>query len=57
MINQLFKYINESPTAYHAVKNATDILEAEGFTRLDEGEDWRLRRARAIILRAAFPPS
>ena len=50
MINQLFKYINESPTAYHAVKNATDILEAEGFTRLDEGEDWALEEGKGYYI-------
>lgn len=34
----LIKYINDSPSAYHSVENALSILEAAGFTKLDSCE-------------------
>ena len=33
-------YVNASPTPYHAVKNASDILISQGFEELLEGSSW-----------------
>ena len=32
----LLQYLNDSPTAYHAVENGAAILRAHGFTQLKE---------------------
>ena len=34
----------KSPDPFHAAKNAADILENRGFTRLYENESWKLCR-------------
>ena len=39
---ELFSFIEKSPTCFHAVKNAERALAAAGFTRLLEGQAWRL---------------
>lgn len=39
----LLQYLNESPTAYHAVKNAVTILKEHGFQELQEGNAWSLQ--------------
>lgn len=41
----LFDYINESKTAYHAVSNIAARLDAEGYTRLYECDEWKLDAA------------
>lgn len=38
----LLQYLNDSPTAYHAVENAAQMLEAQGFSELKEKERWAL---------------
>lgn len=38
----LLQYLNESPTAYHAVENAVTLLRAGGFQELKETESWSL---------------
>lgn len=38
----LFEFIKKSPTAFHAVKTIADMLEAKGFTALEEGSVWKL---------------
>lgn len=40
----LLQYLNESPTAYHAVENAVRILREKGFQELRETEEWSLDR-------------
>ena len=42
MNQALFNYIAASPTAYAAVSHTASILEAEGYTRLVEGDRWAL---------------
>ena len=44
MIEKLFKQLNQSKTAYHAVDCAAAELEAAGFTRLDESSKWNLSK-------------
>ncbi|MCL2463424.1 MAG: M18 family aminopeptidase, partial [Defluviitaleaceae bacterium] len=41
---ELLDYINASPTAFHAVKNAADILSRRGFAELSQGKKWSLER-------------
>src|SRR5688500_12698375 len=39
----LIAFIDKSPTPYHAVKETIRRLEKAKFSRLDEGEEWKLR--------------
>ena len=47
--NELFDFINASPTAFHAVENVAASLRAEGFKELYEWEDWELDGAMATM--------
>ncbi|MDE6318405.1 MAG: M18 family aminopeptidase [Lachnospiraceae bacterium] len=38
----LLRYLNDSPTAYHAVENGTALLKESGFQELKETESWSL---------------
>ncbi len=38
----LLDFLEKSPSAYHAVANMAEMLEAAGFIRLNEGESWPL---------------
>lgn len=40
----LLQYLNDSPTACHAVENAADILRKNGFQELKETEEWSLEQ-------------
>lgn len=40
-LEELFTFINRTPTAYHAVANSVDILSRKGFNRLDESASWQ----------------
>lgn len=40
----LLQYLNDSPTAYHAVENGEKILRANGFQELREGKAWSLEK-------------
>ncbi len=43
-INQeLFEFIKECPTAYHTVGSVSGHLQKEGYTKLQEGEEWNLQ--------------
>lgn len=39
----LLQYLNDSPTAYHAVENAAALLKTSGFLELKETESWSLQ--------------
>ena len=41
-VTSLFKFIDSSPTAFHAVANVKERLIAEGYTELYENEEWTL---------------
>lgn len=41
----LLQYLNESPTAYHAVENAVALLREQGFQELKETENWSLQKS------------
>ena len=40
----LLQYLNNSPTAYHAVENAAEILQKNGFQELKETDEWSLKK-------------
>lgn len=40
----LLHYLNDSPTAYHAVENAVALLQKQGFQELKETESWSLQK-------------
>lgn len=40
----LLQYLNDSPTAYHAVENAAEILEKSNFRELKETTEWSLQK-------------
>ena len=40
----LLQYLNESPTAFHAVENAAALLRENGFQELKETEKWSLKK-------------
>lgn len=42
-MQSLLKFLDDSKTAYHAVKNAAELLIENGFIRLLETEDWDIR--------------
>ncbi len=41
---EFLDFLEKSPTAFHAVKEACDILDSFGFTKLSEGEAWKLKK-------------
>ena len=42
MTEELIEFLKNSPTAFHACKNAKALLKANGFSKLMETEDWQL---------------
>ena len=42
LANELLTFIDQSPTAYHAVSVIAQTLSAKGFVALSEGDDWAL---------------
>jgi aspartyl aminopeptidase len=42
IVRELFTFIEASPSCFHAIENMRQMLEAEGYTQLLEGEDWEL---------------
>lgn len=47
---QLLDFIEQSPTAFHAVKSISAILEENGFQHLNEGEKWELASGKGYYL-------
>ncbi|MGB2317468.1 MAG: M18 family aminopeptidase, partial [Litorivicinaceae bacterium] len=41
-IDRLTDFLDRSPTPWHAVANVSELLEHEGFVRLDERSVWTL---------------
>ncbi len=41
-INELFRFIDASPTSFHAVENIRTELKAQGFSELEETQKWEL---------------
>lgn len=51
MNKKLFEYIEKSPTAYHACKNAAEMLTGAGYTELYEGGEWKIERGGKYFVR------
>ena len=49
-IRGLFEFIEKSPTCYHATVNAANALQAAGYRRLMEGDDWNLTPGEGYFL-------
>ena len=43
-LQNLFTFIDESPTAFHVVANLESMLDKEGFVCLDEKEGWTIQQ-------------
>lgn len=41
-LHDLFTFIDESPTCFHAVANLEKLLDKQGFVRLSEKERWKI---------------
>ena len=41
-IQNLFSFIQDSPTSYHAVDTMGSVLQSEGYVRLEESTPWKL---------------
>lgn len=46
----LLQFLNDSPTAYHAVENAAEILKKNGFQELKETDEWSLQKGGRYFL-------
>ncbi|MDR2549991.1 MAG: M18 family aminopeptidase [Desulfobulbus sp.] len=49
-LDDLFTYIDRSPTAYHAVANSAALLQQHGFRRLREADTWGILAPGAYYL-------
>ena len=51
MNKELFEYIKNSPTAYHACAHTGAILEENGYTELYEGDSWKLEKGKGYFVK------
>ena len=49
-INALINFIEKSPTAFHAVASCSEILEKQGYTKLCEGDEWKLEAGKGYYI-------
>lgn len=47
---KLASFINDSPSAFHAVKNIAETLGSAGFARLNECDVWNIQRGKKYFL-------
>lgn len=47
---ELFRFIQNAPTPFHAVVQMTDILEKEGFEHLKERDAWKLEKNKGYFV-------
>ncbi len=50
MNKKLFDFIAKSPTPFHAVKNAKELLSEKGYTELSESEKWNLEKGKGYFV-------
>ena len=48
-IEQLFDFLHQSVSPFHAVHTAAQLLDAAGYTRLEEAEYWNWNRNTVIM--------
>ncbi len=48
---EVIEFIDESPSAYHVVKNCSDILEENGFERIMPREKWEIKKGGKYFLK------
>ncbi len=49
-INALMRFIEKSPTAFHAVASCAEILEEQGYLHLDEHDEWKLEAGKGYYV-------
>lgn len=49
--DKLFRFIEASPTALHAVDTLADELEGAGYSRLREGDEWNITPGKYYVVR------
>jgi aspartyl aminopeptidase len=47
----LFSFIRKSPTAFHTAHTAAELLEKNGYCRLNGGGQWQLERRHYFTMR------
>lgn len=50
LTQKLLSYIQKSPTAFHAVQAAKDLLSAAGFCELQENSPWQLEKGKGYFV-------
>lgn len=43
-VNEFLTYINDSPSPWHATLEARKLLEAAGYSKINEHETWSLEK-------------
>ena len=49
-VQKLFRFLDESPTCYHAAANAKAALAAAGAVELRESEQWKLEKGTLYVV-------
>ena len=57
-VQELFDFIERSPSCFHVIENAKKMLEKEGFEELSENKTWKLQdhRIQGSIQRVSLLP-
>ncbi|MBQ8415447.1 MAG: M18 family aminopeptidase, partial [Clostridia bacterium] len=50
MTKELLKWIDQSPTAFHAVQNSVELLQQNGFEELFEGNRWNIQAGKGYYV-------
>ena len=45
-VNELFKFIENSPSCFHAINTITERLKNEGFEELTESNSWNIEKGK-----------
>ena len=45
-VKQLFKFIENSPSCFHAIKTITEELKNEGFVEIKEKDTWQIEQGK-----------
>jgi aspartyl aminopeptidase len=50
LIDRLKKFLGASPTPYHATENLVGLFKSQGFTALDERDEWQLESGKSYYV-------